>query len=74
MSARLPISALIFMMVQAVLFGVGVVIVLATPLSDSVMRLLPWVVGVAAAFAITVSWIIAPRLRARFWFPAATCA
>jgi hypothetical protein len=67
MSIRFQISILVFMMVQAILFGVGVVLVLATPLSTFAMQLMPWVVGVSVMISAPLSWIIAPRLRARFW-------
>ena len=67
MAIRIAITALVFMMVQAVLFGVGVVLVLATPLSELAMTLMPWVVGVSTAVALPVSWLIAPRLRLRYW-------
>lgn len=67
MATRIGIAALVFMMVQAVLFGVGVVLVLATPLSDLAMTLMPWVVGVSTAVSLPVSWVIAPRLRLRYW-------
>ena len=66
MSIRLQISILVYVMVQAVLFGVGTVLVLATPLSAVAMTLMPWVVGVSAVLSAPISWIIAPRLRARF--------
>jgi hypothetical protein len=67
MAIRLFIAALVFMMVQAVLFGVGAVLVLATPLSDSAMRLMPWVVVISTVISAPASWAIAPRLRARYW-------
>jgi uncharacterized Tic20 family protein len=66
MSIRLQISILVYVMVQAVLFGVGTVLVLATPLSTVAMTLMPWVIGVSAVLSAPVAWIIAPRLRARF--------
>jgi uncharacterized Tic20 family protein len=66
MSIRLQISILVYVMVQAVLFGVGTVLVLATPLSAVAMTLMPWVIGVSAVLSAPVAWIIAPRLRARF--------
>jgi hypothetical protein len=65
-SIQLQISILVYIMVQAVVFGVGIVLVLATPLSASAMNLMPWVVGVSAIVSAPVSWLIAPRLRARF--------
>ncbi|WP_294532634.1 hypothetical protein [uncultured Rhodoblastus sp.] len=66
MSIRLQISILIYTMVQAVLFGVGTVLVLATPLSALAMNLMPWVIGVSAVLSVPLSWMLAPRLRARF--------
>ena len=65
MSIRLQISILVYIMVQAVMFGVGVILVLATPLSVFAMNLMPWVVGVSAILSAPVAWMIAPRLRAR---------
>ncbi|WP_294537710.1 hypothetical protein [uncultured Rhodoblastus sp.] len=66
MSIQLQISILVYVMVQAVLFGVVTVLVLATPLAAVAMNLMPWVVCVSAVISVPVSWIIAPRLRARF--------
>ncbi|MBB4197113.1 hypothetical protein CCR94_13830 [Rhodoblastus sphagnicola] len=66
MSIRLQISILVYVMVQAVVFGAGVVLVLATPLSAFAMHLMPWVVGVSAIASAPVSWWIAPRMRSRF--------
>lgn len=65
--ARLWISVLVFMMIQAVLFGVGAVLVLATPLKDVAMQLMPVVVIASAIVAIPIAWLIAPRLQARYW-------
>jgi hypothetical protein len=67
MSVRLGIAALVCMMLQAVLFGIGAVLVLATPLKDVAMQLMPWVVGVSFLIAAPLSWWFAPRLRARYW-------
>lgn len=67
MSLRFQIAAMVFMMMQAVLFGVGAVLVLATPLAEHAMALMPWVVGVSILLSAPLSWAIAPRLRARFW-------
>jgi len=69
MSVRFQIAALVFMMVQAVVFGIGTVAVLATPLSAYAMQLMPWMVGVSAIVSAPLSWMIAPRMRARFWNP-----
>jgi hypothetical protein len=69
MSVRFQIAILIFMMVQAIVFGAGTVIVLATPLAAFAMTLMPWIVDVSIMVSAPVSWFIAPRLRARFWNP-----
>jgi hypothetical protein len=66
MSIRLQIAILVYIMVQAVMFGVGIILVLATPLSAFAMNLMPWVVGVSAIVSAPLAWMIAPRLRARF--------
>jgi hypothetical protein len=67
MSVRVQIAALIYMMVQAVMFGVGALLVLTTPLQTMAMQLMPWVVVVSSIISLPVSWVIAPRLRARYW-------
>jgi len=36
-------------------------------LNAMAMQLIPWVVGVAAILSLPISWLIAPRLRARYW-------
>lgn len=74
MQTRLFIAALLFMMVQAVLFGIGTIVVLATTLSASAMQLMPWVVGVSTLLALPLSWMLAPRMRARYWHPEAATA
>ncbi|MGO9391315.1 hypothetical protein [Rhodoblastus sp.] len=67
MSLRFQIAVLVFLMMQAVLFGAGVVLVLATPLTKEAMMLMPWVVAVSVLISAPLSWMIAPRLRARYW-------
>ena len=67
MSSRLALAALIYLMVQGVMFGIGAVLVLATPLQQQAMTLLPVVVITSAVLAIPFAWWIAPRLRARHW-------
>jgi uncharacterized Tic20 family protein len=67
MSLRFQIAAMVFLMVQAVLFGIGAVLVLATPLAQQAMTLFPWVVGISILISAPVSWMIAPRLRAKYW-------
>lgn len=68
MSTRLMIAALIYMVVNAVLFGCGVTIALAVPvLAAQANSLVPAVVVTALILALPVSWFLAPRLRARYW-------
>ncbi len=67
MSTRLAIAALLFMMVQAVFFGIGAVLVLATSLQKDAAELMPLMVASTLVISVPVSWWLAPRLRARFW-------
>jgi len=68
MSTKVAIAALIYSMVNAVLFGTGLIIVLTVPaLSAHAIALVPAVVVVSLVLAVPVSWIVAPRLRARYW-------
>ena len=67
MSVRLQIAAMVFLMVQAVLFGALTIVVLASPLSREAMELMPWVVAGSALVSMPLSWWLAPRLRARTW-------
>ena len=66
MSRTFMISTLIYMMVQAVLFGIGAVLLLATPLAAHASTLFPWMVLVTFLISVPVSWILAPRLKARW--------
>jgi hypothetical protein len=67
MRTRLGIALLVFLMMHAVVFGVGALLVLATPLNHSATALMPLVVLLSAIFAAALSWWLAPRLRARYW-------
>jgi len=67
MSTRIQIAAVVYMMVQAMMFGLGIVVVLATPLDNWAMQLIPWVVAISAIVSLPIAWMIAPRLRARYW-------
>ena len=66
MFVRVQIAALVFMMVQAVLFGTGAILVLATPLTAYAMQLMPWVVVISTLVSLPLSWLLAPRLRLRY--------
>ena len=67
MSVRFQIAAMVYMMTQAVMFGIGAVLVLATPLAAQAMTLMPAVTIVTAIASAPLAWALAPRLRARFW-------
>ena len=67
MSTRMQIAAMVFMMVQAVAFGAGMVAILATPLNQHAMVAIPAMIAVTTAASTALSWWIAPRLRARYW-------
>jgi hypothetical protein len=65
MSVRFQVAALIFMLVQAVLFGAGTMVMMATPLAAFATPIWPWVIGVSALVSVPLSWVIAPRLLAQ---------
>jgi len=67
MSTRLGIAVLLYMMVQGVVFGIGTVLVLATPVRDLAMQLMPIVIALSLIIAAPIAWWLAPRLRARYW-------
>jgi len=65
---RVQIAALIFVMTNAVLFGVGLVTVLTVPaLSVYAGINIAIVVTLSFLLAAPISWLMAPRLRARYW-------
>jgi hypothetical protein len=67
LSTRTRIAILIYSMVNAVLFGIGLVLVLNVP---SLKADLGWnivmVVVLSFVLAAPLAWLIAPRLRARY--------
>ncbi|NEW92674.1 hypothetical protein [Rhodopseudomonas sp. BR0M22] len=68
MSNRFRIASLVYMMTNAVLFGVGMVAVLTIPaLSRNAMDWVPLAVAASFILAAPIAWWIAPRLRARYW-------
>ncbi len=64
MSNRIIIAIVIYMMVQAVVFGIGVGLVLATPLADIAMTLMPFVVALTLVLSAPIAWWLAPFARA----------
>jgi hypothetical protein len=68
MSNRTIIAILIYMMVNAVVFGFGMILVLTIPaLSVHAWTLIPGVILVSFVLSAPVSWALAPRLQARYW-------
>ncbi len=64
---RFRIAALIYSMVNALIFGLGLVVVLTVPsLSADAAIWVPLVVVSSLALAVPVAWWLAPRLRARY--------
>ncbi|MCW2247399.1 hypothetical protein M2352_003033 [Azospirillum fermentarium] len=67
-STRFRLALLIYGMVNAVVFGIGVVLVLGVPsLSQWALQLMPVVVALSFILAAPIAWFLAPRLRLRFW-------
>ena len=67
MQNRLIIAILVYMMVQAVLFGVGLLVILANPATRDAMSAMVWMIAITAAISAPISLMIAPRLTARYW-------
>ena len=71
MSIRFSIAALIYLIVNAVIFGVGIVALLTPPaLAVDAGTLIPAVVLASFVLAAPLSWLIAPELMARHRRPA----
>lgn len=64
MRTNLAIAILIYPMVQAVAFGLGLLAVLSTGAAQTAM---PWMIAATFLVSIPVAWIIAPQLRSRRW-------
>lgn len=64
MRLRIMLTLLIYLIVQGVLFGIGMVIVMATPLEEQAEVFVPWVVGLTFIIAVPVALGIAPRMEA----------
>jgi hypothetical protein len=67
MSTRFSIALLLGMMISAVLFGIGATTVLSIPsLSERAPVLLPIVIVLSLALTPIFSWVLAPKLRAKY--------
>ena len=70
MLTRFQIAALVFMMTNAVAFGIGIVPILMIPaFVNHAFEAIPAVVLASFVISAPLSWFIAPRLRARYWRP-----
>ncbi|GGK38512.1 hypothetical protein [Salinarimonas ramus] len=66
MSKRTIVAALVYLPINAVLFGIGAVTVLAVPALDAqAATLIPWVVVASFVLGVPIAWALAPRLQAR---------
>ena len=64
MRTRFAIAALIWPMIQAVLFGLGVVGLLAAPIEASALGIAVWwMVAGTVVISTPLAWVLAPRLR-----------
>ncbi len=67
MSRRWMITAVIYMVVNAVLFGIGATAVLSIPaLAEHASTLIWLVTSLSFLFALPIAYVLAPRLRARY--------
>jgi uncharacterized membrane protein YiaA len=65
---RFRIAALIYPMAGAIIFGVGIVLALTVPaLNADAGFWIAVVVATSIILAAPIAWLIAPRLRARYW-------
>ncbi len=66
MRTRFAIAALIWPMIQGVLFGLGMIALLVGGLEASeLMNAVWWMIGVTFVIAVPIAWVLAPRLRLR---------
>jgi hypothetical protein len=65
---RTQIAALVYSMTNGVIFGVGLIVVLMVPsLNADAGFWIAMVVVASLVLAAPFAWLIAPRLRARYW-------
>ena len=71
MKTRLWIAAMLYPMINAVLFGLSVVPLLSIPvLAENASTLFPFAVGTSFVLAAPLAWLLAPHLRSRRWHEA----
>jgi hypothetical protein len=65
--ARLRVAALIYCMVNAVVFGVGMILVMSVPaLASNAFFWIPVVIAGSFVISTPLSWFIAPWMMRRF--------
>ena len=68
MKTRLWIAAMVYPMVNAVLFGAFAIAVLSIPaLNEAATTLFPIIIPASFVLALPAAWLLAPRLRLRYW-------
>ena len=60
---HLCLTVLMYMLTQAVLFGIGTITILTTPLAHSAETLMPIMIGVSMIAAAPIAWAIAIMMR-----------
>jgi hypothetical protein len=71
MSTRFYVALLAALPVNAVLFGIGAVLILSVPaLAERAPVLMPNAVLVALALTAPIAWLVSRRMMLRFWAPA----
>jgi uncharacterized protein (DUF983 family) len=66
--ARLRVAALIYLMVNAVVFGVGLISVLMTPaLAQHAFFWIPAIIVSSFVLSAALAWLIAPSMMMRFF-------
>ncbi len=70
MSTRSLITLLLVFVVNATVFGTGAVAVLSIPaLRDNLGLSLFLVICASLVISPILAWLLAPRMRARYWYP-----
>ena len=65
--ARLRVAALIYLIVNAVVFGIGLILVLMTPtLVQHAFFWIPAIVVTSFALSAPLAWFLAPSMMMRF--------
>ena len=65
--ARLRVAALIYLMVNAVVFGVGMIAILMTPtLAQHAFFWIPAMIAAGVVLSAPLAWFIAPSMMMRF--------